>query len=139
MADSKMVLIVDDEPDIRTFLADLLTTQGYRCAWAESGPAALAQIGHLRPDVVLLDIMMPGLSGLETLRLIRERDDIDPAVIMISCLSHPNTTVRAMDEGADHFVVKPFRITEITETVNRALREREAAPARPAAQTTRPG
>jgi DNA-binding response OmpR family regulator len=127
MTESKMVLIVDDEPDIRTFLADLLTTQGYRCMWAESGPAALAQIGHLKPDVVLLDIMMPGLSGIETLRLIRERDDVDPAVIMVSCLSHPNTTLRAMDEGADHFVVKPFRIAEITEIVGRALRERSSS------------
>jgi DNA-binding response OmpR family regulator len=122
-----VILIVDDEADIRTFLADLLTTQGFRCAWADSGQAALAQIGNLKPDLVLLDIMMPGLSGLETLRLIRERVDVDPAVIMISCLSHPNTTLRAIDEGADHFVIKPFRIAEITDTVERVLSQREAA------------
>jgi DNA-binding response OmpR family regulator len=127
--ESKLVLIVDDEAEIRTFLADLLTTQGYRCTWVESGQAALAQIGNLRPDLVLLDVMMPGISGIETLRLIKERDDVDPAVIMISCLSHPNTTLRAIDEGADHFVVKPFRMNDIILTVERVLSERDAAPA----------
>lgn len=125
---AKMVLIVDDEADIRAFLADLLTTQGYRCASADSGQAALAEIGDLKPDAVLLDIMMPGLSGIEVLRLIRERDDVDPAVIMISCLSHPNTTLRAIEEGADHFVVKPFRIAEIIQTLEAATAKRTGAP-----------
>jgi DNA-binding response OmpR family regulator len=120
-----LVLIVDDEADIRTFLADLLTTQGFHCAWADSGPAALAQLGPLAPDIILLDIMMPGMSGLEVLRQIRERDDVDPAVIMISCLGHPNTTLRALDEGADHFVVKPFRVNELLDTLHQVLERRE--------------
>jgi Response regulators consisting of a CheY-like receiver domain and a winged-helix DNA-binding domain len=122
-----MVLIVDDEPDIRSFLADLLTTQGYRCAWADSGSAALNQIGPLQPDLVLLDIMMPGMSGIEVLRQIRDRDDVDPAIIMLSCLSHPNTTLRALDDGADNFVVKPFRVSELMDTLDRVLEQRNKA------------
>jgi len=126
----KVVLIVDDEADIRNFLADLLGECGYRCSWAENGRTALAQVDALRPDLVLLDIMMPGMSGIEVLRQIRERTDLDPAVVMISCLSHPNTTLRALDEGADHFVMKPFRVAELTETVRHALEVREAGRAR---------
>lgn len=123
----RLVLIVDDEPDIRSFLADLLKARGYRCAWADSGSAALNQIGPLQPDLVLLDIMMPGMSGIEVLRQIRGRDDIDPAIVMLSCLSHSKTTLRALDEGADHFVVKPFRVNELVETLDRVLEQRKTA------------
>jgi len=123
----RLVLIVDDEPDIRSFLADLLTAHGYRCAWADSGTAALNQIGPLQPDLVLLDIMMPGMSGIEVLRQIRERDDIAPAVVMLSCLSHPNTTLRALDEGADHFIVKPFRVNDLVETLENVFARRRTA------------
>jgi len=125
--EGKIVLIVDDEPDIRSFLADLLTTHGFRCAWADSGGAALGQVGPLQPDLVLLDIMMPGMSGIEVLRHIREREDVDPVVVMLSCLSHPNTTLRALDEGADHFVVKPFRVKDLLETLEKVLAKRQAA------------
>jgi DNA-binding response OmpR family regulator len=135
--ESKVVLIVDDEAEIRTFLADLLTAHGYRCFWVDSGRDALAQINNIKPDLVLLDVMMPGLSGIETLRLIKKRPEVDAAVVMISCLSHPNTTLRAMDEGADHFVVKPFRMHEIIATVERVLNER--AGAADMAQPTLPG
>jgi len=123
----KTVLIVDDEPDIRSFLADLLSTQGYRCASADSGLAALAQVGSLQPDLVLLDIMMPGMSGIEVLRQIRERGDVDPAVVMLSCLSHPNTTMRALDEGADNYIVKPFRVSDLINTLDRVLEKRTLA------------
>lgn len=126
-AQAKLILIVDDEPDIRSFLADLLTSQGFRCAWADNGPNALSQVGSLDPDLVLLDIMMPGMSGIEVLRQIRERCDVDPAVVMISCLGHPNTTLRALDEGADHFVVKPFRVHDLLDTLSMVL-ERRAQP-----------
>ena len=111
-AGAKLVLIVDDEPDIRIFLADLLTTQGFGCASADNGQDAVHQIDPLQPDLVLLDIMMPGMSGIEVLRHIREQHGNTTRVIMLSCLSHPNTTLRALDEGADHFVVKPFRVSE---------------------------
>lgn len=120
------VLIVDDEPEIGTFLTDLLTAQGFCCTWVDNGPAALIEIGHQSPDIVLLDIMMPGMSGLEVLRQIRDRKDANPAVIMISCLTHPNTTLRALDEGADHFVVKPFRVKELLDTLQLVLSQRAA-------------
>jgi len=119
------VLIVDDEPEIGAFLVDLLTAQGFCCTWVDSGPAALAVIGPQGPDIVLLDIMMPGMGGLEVLRQIRDSEDADPAVIMISCLAHPNTTLRALEEGADHFVVKPFRVKELLDTLQHVLSQRE--------------
>ncbi len=124
----KIILIVDDEPDIRAFLEDLLTAQGYRCESADSGPAALSRLGTTSPDLVLLDIMMPGMSGLEVLRQIKERPDVAPRVVMISCLTHPNTTLRALDEGADHFVVKPFRVHELLQTLDQVLERGAATP-----------
>lgn len=119
------VLIVDDEPEIGAFLIDLLTAQGYSCIWVDNGPAALAKIGPLSPAIVLLDIMMPGMGGLEVLRQIRDTKDADPAVIMISCLEHPSTARRAMEEGADHFVVKPFRVRELLDTLEQVLSRRQ--------------
>lgn len=118
------VLIVDDEPEIGAFLTDLLTAQGYCCTWVDNGPAALVEIGLWSPAIVLLDIMMPGMSGLEVLRQIRE-GAADPAVIMISCLDHPNTTQRALNEGADHFVVKPLRMKELLDTLQHVLSQRD--------------
>lgn len=126
-AEGARVLIIDDEPDIRAFLADLLTVQGYQCETAESGTAGLAKLAASEPDVVLLDIMMPGMSGFDVLKSIRARDDVDPAVVMISCLTHQNTTQRAMEEGADQFVVKPFRVAELLLTLERALGSRRGA------------
>jgi two-component system OmpR family response regulator len=119
------VLIVDDEPEIGAFLTDLLTSQGFCCTWVDNGPAALAEISPQSPAIVLLDIMMPGMSGLEVLRQIRESKDADPAVIMISCLEHPNTTQRALDQGADHFVVKPLRVKELLDTLQHVLSRRD--------------
>lgn len=120
-AGARLVLIVDDETDIRSFLADLLATQGFECASADNGQDALHQVDLLQPDLVLLDIMMPGMSGMEVLRNVRERHGASPRVIMLSCLSHPNTTLRALDEGADHFVVKPFRVSELLDTIEHVL------------------
>ena len=118
-------MIVDDEPEIGAFLIDLLTAQGFCCTWVDNGPAALAEIGPRSPAVVLLDIMMPGMGGLEVLRQIRDSKDADPAVIMISCLEHPSTTQRALDEGADHFVVKPFRVKQLLDTLQYVLDQRD--------------
>ncbi|GAB4254707.1 MAG: hypothetical protein Kow00122_12810 [Thermoleophilia bacterium] len=116
-----LILIVDDEPDVRNFLADLLTAQGYDCATAASGLDALEQVERLTPDLVLLDIMMPGMSGLDVLKTVRRQAGPQPAVIMLSCLGHPNTTLRALREGADQFVVKPFRVTQLLETLGQVL------------------
>jgi len=124
-AQGVQILIVDDEPDIGAFLIDLLTAQGFCCSWVDNGPAALAEIGSRSPAVVLLDIMMPGMGGLEVLRQIRAAKDTDPAVIMISCLEHPSTTQRALDEGADQFVVKPFRVKQLLDTLQLVLDERD--------------
>ena len=118
------VLIIDDELEIRTFLEDLLSVHGYRCQTAESGLDGLAKMAETAPDIVLLDIMMPGLSGLEVLKMIRARDDGDPAVVMISCLTHHNTTIRATQDGADGFVMKPFRVADLLGIVDRALERR---------------
>ena len=108
---SKLILIVDDIEDNRTLLERALQTSGYETLTASSGHAALSLISRRVPDMVLLDWMMPNLSGLETLRAIRE---IHPPsrlpVIMCTAVGEEMSVVAAMGSGASDYVTKPISI-----------------------------
>lgn len=105
----RLVLIVDDVPDNRNILDRYLKTGGYVTALAESGREALSIMSKARPDIVLLDWMMPGFSGLETLRAIRERFGKNQLpVIMCSALGEEESVVSALDAGANDYMVKPI-------------------------------
>ncbi|HWQ14191.1 MAG TPA: response regulator [Roseiflexaceae bacterium] len=143
MEQRSLILIVDDHPLARETLAALLEPEGYQLAFAASGPEALAQARALTPDLVLLDVMMPGMDGFEVCR--RLRDDPELAlvpVIVVTALDDPGATLRALEAGADDFLGKPFNRAELrarVRTVTRLNRYRRLLDeqARLAAERTR--
>ncbi len=121
---SAKILIVDDEPQIRRVLRTTLTSQGYTVAEARTGDEALEQIRSERPDLILLDVNMPGISGLETCREIRGSSDIP--IIMLTVRGTEKDKVQALDAGADDYVTKPFGSEELMARIRAGLRR--AAP-----------
>jgi two-component system KDP operon response regulator KdpE len=114
------VLVVDDEPQIRRVLLTTLTSQGYAVFEARSGDEALETIRRKHADIILLDMNMPGRSGLETCREIRETSDVP--IIMLTVRNSERDKVQALDAGANDYVVKPFGIEELTARIRAALR-----------------
>jgi DNA-binding response OmpR family regulator len=108
------ILVVDDTPKNVKLLADLLTVKGYNVVTAESGRQALAQLEAERPDRVLLDVVMPEMSGYEVCRTIRENPatQILP-VVMVSPLDTAEERIKVLDAGADDFLNKPINRAEL--------------------------
>jgi CheY-like chemotaxis protein len=103
------VLVVDDNELNTTYIATVLRNHPFEVEIASDGPAALAAIARRRPDVILLDIMMPGMSGLEVLdRLRRENHEPQIPVILITAKVHDSTLLEGYESGADYFIPKPF-------------------------------
>ena len=100
------VLIVDDDPKIRDLLRLYVEREGHRAAFAADGPEALAVAGRSRPDLVLLDVMLPGLDGFEVCRQLREVSDVP--VVLLTARSGDSDKVVGLDIGADDYIVKPF-------------------------------
>lgn len=122
---SAKILVVDDEPQIRRVLRTTLTSQGYAVVEAKSGDEALDLFRLDRPDLILLDVNMPGRSGIETCREIRSTSDVP--IIMLTVRNTERDKVQALDAGADDYVVKPFGSEELMARIRAALRR--AAPA----------
>jgi len=117
--------VVDDEPEIRRALRTGLGYQGFDVRAVESGEEAIAQAASWRPDVVLLDLGLPGIDGFEVLRELRRRDR-RAAVIVVSVMPGERDKVRALDLGADDYVVKPFGVEELLARIRAALRRQAA-------------
>jgi two-component system, OmpR family, KDP operon response regulator KdpE len=117
---SATVLIVDDEPQIRRVLRTTLTSRGYTVTEARSGDAALELIRSEHVDLILLDVNMPGLSGLDTCREIRQASDVP--IIMLTVRNAERDKVQALDAGADDYIVKPFGAEELMARIRAALR-----------------
>ena len=126
---SATILIVDDEPQIRRVMRTTLASQGYTVVEARSGDEALDEIRHERPDLILLDVNMPGRSGLETCREIRATSDVP--IIMLTVRNTERDKVQALDAGADDYVVKPFGVEELMARIRAALRRVTPAEAIP--------
>jgi two-component system KDP operon response regulator KdpE len=124
------ILIVDDEPQIRRVMLTTLTSHGYSVIEAASGEEALGKIRTERPDLILLDVNMPGISGLETCAEIRTSSDVP--IIMLTIRNSERDKVEALDAGADDYVVKPFGVQELMARIRAALRRSGPGDATPA-------
>src|SRR5580692_5342000 len=114
------VLVIDDEPQIRRFVSAGLELYGYLVREAENGSAALRLAAHIHPDLIILDLGLPDMSGLEVLETIRSWSDVP--VIVLSIQSDEDQKVRLLKIGADDYVVKPFGIAELAARCEAALR-----------------
>lgn len=124
---SPLALVVDDEADSRVVLGRIAEKQGFRVVEGQDGIEAVALARDLRPDLILMDIGMPRMNGLDALREIREADPHVPVVI-VSAADHPEAGEKALDLGAVNFVLKPFDLREIRFVIDRiraAIREEE--------------
>jgi DNA-binding response OmpR family regulator len=114
---AKKILVVDDEPEVRTFMEHLLTTRGYEVRVAENGRQGLAALDTFTPDVVLLDMHMPELDGVETLKQLAARAPALP-VIMVTVNDDVETTARLLQLGAADYVPKPFNLEYLEQAIN---------------------
>ena len=114
------ILVADDDPQIRRVMRVTLTGQTYEVDDVTTGEAALEKLRERRFDLVLLDINMPGMGGLEACRLIRLHSDI--AIIMLTVRDDESDKVEALDAGADDYVTKPFKSSELSARIRAALR-----------------
>lgn len=114
------ILVVDDEPQIRRIMRTTLTGVGYEVDDAKTGEESLEKVREFHPDLVLLDINMPGMGGLATCRAIRT--DTNVAIIMLTVRNSEADKVEALDAGADDFVTKPFSTPELLARIRAALR-----------------
>jgi len=123
MATPARILVVDDTPQNVKLLTDLLTVKGYAVVTAASGPEALVRIEADRPDLVLLDVVMPGMSGYEVCQRIRadKANGIMP-VVMVTALDPSTERIKGLDAGADDFLTKPINIPELLARVRSLLR-----------------
>jgi EAL domain-containing protein (putative c-di-GMP-specific phosphodiesterase class I)/CheY-like chemotaxis protein len=123
---SPVVLVVDDSDDVRLLLRTALTASGFRVYEASNGRQALELAASERPDCVLLDLEMPGMSGLEVVGRLRSGGESDLAILMLTASATPTARARAYALGADDFIVKPIGPRELVERVHRVLRDRGA-------------
>lgn len=123
------ILVVDDEPQIRRVLRSTLTSQGYVITEAKTGEEAVESAGKTKPDLVLLDVNMPGMGGIEACREIRRSSEAP--IIVLTVRDAERDKVLALDAGADDYVVKPFGIEELLARIRAALRRYAPADAMP--------
>jgi UDP-3-O-acyl N-acetylglucosamine deacetylase len=135
MAHPGPILIVDDEASIRKSLEGVLSDEGYSCATASDGADALSRLESLRPSLVILDIWMPGMDGIETLRRMKAAQPETP-VIMMSGHATISTAIKATKIGASDFIEKPLELEVVLNAIRRALGTQNAfrspAPGEPA-------
>jgi two-component system, OmpR family, KDP operon response regulator KdpE len=126
---SARILVVDDDPQIRRVLRTTLVAQGYEVDDARNGEEALERIRTQKPDLLILDVNMPGMSGIETCKLVRSRSDV--AIIMLTVRDAEKDKVEALDAGADDYVTKPFTTPEFLARIRASLRRLPQTAANP--------
>lgn len=117
---SARILIVDDDPQIRRVLRTAFVAQGYEILDARNGEEALEKLRDEKVDLIILDMNMPGMSGLETCRTIRASSDV--SIIMLTVRDAEADKVEALDAGADDYMTKPFSSPELLARIRAALR-----------------
>lgn len=125
----RRILVVDDEPKIRLFIRASLEANGYDVYLAQDGIEAVDKAASVLPDLIVLDVNMPRMDGIEACRRIREWTDIP--IIILSVRGDEKDKVRALDEGADDYVTKPFGVQELLARIRVALRRSSLSDALP--------
>jgi len=123
MTPDPKILVVDDEPPIRRLLKTALTAQSWRVEEAIDGPEALDFLRRNKVDLIVLDLGLPGLDGLDVIRRLREAGNVTP-IIVLSSRDDEKGKVAALDLGADDYVTKPFGVEELAARIRAALRHR---------------
>ncbi len=126
MPTKPLVLVVDDEPGILRLLDMLLSCEGFRVLVAGSGAEAISIAENRRPDIVILDVRMPDISGIELMRRLRER--MTTPVILLTGQSQDSQKIYGLEAGADDYIVKPFSPSELGARVRAVLRRTESMP-----------
>ena len=117
---SARILIVDDDPQIRRVLRTALVSQGYEVVTASNGEEALERVREEKVDLIVLDMNMPKMTGLETCRIVRSTSDV--AIVMLTVRDTETDKVEALDAGADDYITKPFSSPELFARIRAALR-----------------
>ncbi len=120
MSQGARILVVDDEPQIRRSLQVNLESRNYTVVTAATGEKALEEINRRKPDVVILDLVLPSIDGIEVTRRIREQSPVP--IIVLSAIGDERKKVEALESGADDYVTKPFGMEELLARVRSALR-----------------
>jgi DNA-binding response OmpR family regulator len=132
---SGRILVVDDDPTVSDVVARYLRREGYDVTLAADGLVALEVAAQIMPDLVVLDIMLPGLDGLAVCRMLRERSPVP--VILLTALGAETDRIMGLEVGADDYVTKPFSPRELVLRVASVLRRARTTPPLPAAAPTR--
>jgi len=133
---NELILVIDDEPRIVKLARDYLEAAGFRVLSAADGPGGLAAARHARPDQVVLDLMLPGMDGLELCRILRS----EPAtkrlpIIMLTARAEETDKIVGLEMGADDYLTKPFSARELTARVRAVLRRAGETTAGPGRRT----
>ena len=120
MKEGARILVVDDEPQIRRSLQVNLESRGYPVVLADDGEQALEALSHRPPDVVVVDLLLPGIDGIELTRRIRARSSVP--IIFLSAIGDETKKVEELESGADDYVTKPFNMEELLARIRSLLR-----------------
>ncbi|MBN2716147.1 MAG: response regulator transcription factor [Deltaproteobacteria bacterium] len=133
MQDAKTILIIEDETDLILGLTDAFEFEGYRVHCAQTGEKGVDLAAELHPNLIILDLMLPGMNGYNVCEAIRRRDTVTP-ILILSARSQENDIIRGLEAGADDYVTKPFSIGELLARVRAIFRriapDREKNPSR---------
>jgi two-component system KDP operon response regulator KdpE len=130
MSDRRRILVVDDEPQITRVLRTTLSSRGYEIRVANDGDSALDVVSDWPPDLIITDVTMPNMSGIELTEKVRAKSKIP--IIVLSVRGEERSKVQALDAGADDYVTKPFNMNELLARVRANLRRVDVAEAEPA-------
>ena len=122
MSSQPTILIVDDEPPIRRFLRTSLVAQDYRVVEADTGTAALARIADEHPDLIVLDLGLPDIDGMEFLRRLRGGSRPETPVVILTARDSLEDRINGLNAGADDYVIKPFDLAELDARLRAVLR-----------------
>jgi len=122
LAQSAKVLVVDDEPNVLRSLVQYLTIEEFTVETASNGQEALEKVDSFNPELILLDVMMPGMDGFEVLDKVKEKPGhSDTPVIMLTAKDQSSDVLKGYQSGATSYLVKPFNLDELVETINQTL------------------